>query len=135
MDPRRRECCIHWHACRRRAPFAAIRLPKLGLRRLAGIEEPVFIEWTPRHFGGARRWFACPGIMRGVACRRRVGKLYDAGRYSFAGTAIASPMRASARTVGASTQAGKTSSDGGLDASPVGIPTSDPAKGQVAADL
>jgi hypothetical protein len=54
---------------------------------------------------------------------------------SFAGTAIASPMRASARTVGAGTQAGKTSSGGGLDASPVGIPTSDPAKGQVAADL
>jgi hypothetical protein len=45
------------------------------------IEEPVSIDWTPCHFGGARPWFVCPGVVHGVACRRRVGKLYGPGRY------------------------------------------------------
>jgi hypothetical protein len=45
------------------------------------IEEPVSLEWTTCHFGGARPWFVCPGMVNGVACRRRVGKLYGAGRY------------------------------------------------------
>jgi hypothetical protein len=32
-------------------------------------------------FGGARPYFICPGLANGVTCRRRVAKLYGAGRY------------------------------------------------------
>lgn len=31
--------------------------------------------------GGSRPWFACPGVVNGVTCGRRVAKLYGAGRY------------------------------------------------------
>jgi hypothetical protein len=31
---------------------------------------------TPTQFGGRRWWFTCPLIVNGMACRRRVGKLY-----------------------------------------------------------
>ncbi len=44
-------------------------------------EEPVPIVWTPCHFGGSRPWFVCPGIVDGVPCRRRVGRLCGPGRY------------------------------------------------------
>jgi hypothetical protein len=37
---------------------------------------PVVLETTPTQFGGRRRWFICPLIVRGVACNRRAGKLY-----------------------------------------------------------
>jgi hypothetical protein len=37
--------------------------------------------WTPCNFGGSRAWFVCPGIVNGVACSRRVAKLYLKGRY------------------------------------------------------
>jgi hypothetical protein len=33
------------------------------------------VEWTPCHFGGTRPWFRCP------QCDRRVGVLYDAGKW------------------------------------------------------
>jgi hypothetical protein len=36
----------------------------------------VRLTTTPTQFGGTRWWFTCPGIGRGVACHRRVGKLY-----------------------------------------------------------
>ena len=45
------------------------------------VEEWVTIIWTPCHFGGSRPWFVCPGVVNGVACGRRVAKLYGAGRY------------------------------------------------------
>ena len=45
------------------------------------VEEPVSIVWTPCHFGGSRPWFLCPGVVNGVSCGRRVGKLYGPGRY------------------------------------------------------
>lgn len=32
-------------------------------------------------FGGARRYFICPGVVNGVVCGRRVAKLYGSGRY------------------------------------------------------
>ncbi len=40
------------------------------------IEIPVHLQSTPVYFGGERWWFTCPLIVNGVACRRRVGKLY-----------------------------------------------------------
>jgi len=36
----------------------------------------VSLTTTPTQFGGKRWWLLCPGIGRGVACNRRVGKLY-----------------------------------------------------------
>jgi hypothetical protein len=70
MDPRWREGCIHQHPCRRRMPPPALPLPKLGLRRLAGDRG-----------AGLDRLDALPLRRRAAACRRRVGKLYGAGRY------------------------------------------------------
>jgi hypothetical protein len=37
---------------------------------------PVHLEATPTQFGGRRWWFICPLIVRGIACKRRAGKLY-----------------------------------------------------------
>src|SRR5262249_52455844 len=37
---------------------------------------PIQLETSPTQFGGRRWWFTCPLIVRGVACIRRVGKLY-----------------------------------------------------------
>lgn len=36
----------------------------------------VRLQATPLHFGGKRWWFTCPLLVDGVACKRRVGKLY-----------------------------------------------------------
>ena len=41
----------------------------------------VWLSWTPCNFRGERPWFVCPGIVNGVACGRRVAKLYLRGRY------------------------------------------------------
>lgn len=54
--------------------------------RIAGgeweiIEEPVRIVNVPCRFGGARPYFICPGVVNGIACVRRVVKLYGPGRY------------------------------------------------------
>jgi hypothetical protein len=35
--------------------------------------QPVWLEWTPCHYGGERVWFTCPG------CQRRRAILYSAG--------------------------------------------------------
>jgi hypothetical protein len=35
----------------------------------------------PCRFGGTRPYFICPGVVNGVTCGRRVGKLYGPGRY------------------------------------------------------
>jgi hypothetical protein len=45
------------------------------------VKEPVPIEWTPCNFGGEQPWFICPGVVNGVACGRRVAKLYGPGKY------------------------------------------------------
>ena len=37
---------------------------------------PIRLQSTNTQFGGQRRWFTCPLVMGGVACNRRVGKLY-----------------------------------------------------------
>jgi hypothetical protein len=98
------------------------------------IEEPAFIEWTPCHFGGARPWFVCPGIMRGVACRRRVGKLYGAGRYFLCRHCYRLGHASQREDEWGRHSGGQTSSGGGLDASPVGHPHFRPGQ-RVAADL
>ena len=41
----------------------------------------VQLAWTPCNFGGERPWFLCPGKVNGVACGRRVAKLYLRDRY------------------------------------------------------
>lgn len=45
------------------------------------VKESVCIIRVPCRFGGTRPYFICPGAMHGVVCRRRVVKLYGAGRY------------------------------------------------------
>ena len=40
------------------------------------VEIPIRLQTTPTQFGGKRWWFTCPLIVRGVACNRRVGKVY-----------------------------------------------------------
>ena len=40
------------------------------------IRIPVRLQATLPTFGGRRWWFTCPLILDGVACKRRVGKLY-----------------------------------------------------------
>lgn len=45
------------------------------------VDEPVSIVRAPCRFGGSRPYFICPGIVNGVACGRRVAKLYGSGRY------------------------------------------------------
>jgi hypothetical protein len=37
---------------------------------------PVRLQSTSTQFGGKRWWFTCPLIVNGVACSRRMGKLY-----------------------------------------------------------
>jgi len=34
------------------------------------------VAWTACNYGGSRPWFVCPGVVSGVACNRRVAKLY-----------------------------------------------------------
>ncbi|MEM9625350.1 MAG: hypothetical protein AAGA21_03895 [Pseudomonadota bacterium] len=45
------------------------------------IEEPIPIVRVACRFGGERPYFLCPGIVDGVACNRRVAKLYGPERY------------------------------------------------------
>jgi hypothetical protein len=45
------------------------------------VEQPTPIVWMPCRFGGERPYFVCPGIVNGIACGRRVSKLYGAGTY------------------------------------------------------
>ena len=45
------------------------------------VAETVRIVRVDCRFGGARPYFICPGIVNGIACGRRVGKLYGPGRY------------------------------------------------------
>jgi hypothetical protein len=45
------------------------------------IEETVRLVWAGCPFGGERPYFACPGLVNGISCGRRVAKLYGPGRY------------------------------------------------------
>jgi hypothetical protein len=45
------------------------------------VRETVRIVRVPCQFGGARPYFICPGVVNGIACERRVAKLYADGRY------------------------------------------------------
>jgi hypothetical protein len=45
------------------------------------VEELVLIVRVPCRFGGTRPYLICPGVVNGVACGRRVIKLYGPGRY------------------------------------------------------
>jgi hypothetical protein len=45
------------------------------------VEQPTPIVWRPCRFGGARPFFVCPGVVNGIACGRRVAKIYGAGKY------------------------------------------------------
>jgi hypothetical protein len=52
-----------------------------GGRWWQNTNQVVGIEHTFCHLGGSRPYFVCPGEVNGVACARRVTKLYGAGRY------------------------------------------------------
>jgi hypothetical protein len=47
----------------------------------ADLDYPVRLVTTPCRLGGVRWWFVCPLSRDGVACGRRVRKLYLSGRY------------------------------------------------------
>ena len=48
---------------------------------LRDVEHSVPIIWMRCRFGGTRPYFICPGVADGIACSRRVTKLYGAARY------------------------------------------------------
>ena len=45
------------------------------------VAETVRIVRVGCRFGGVRPYFICPGLVNGIACGRRVAKLYGPGRY------------------------------------------------------
>lgn len=58
------------------------------------IDQPVGIVRVPCSLGGSRPYFICPGVVNERPCRRRVAKLYGAGRYflsSLLSTCICKP--------------------------------------------
>jgi len=59
------------------------------------VEQGIPIVWTPCRFGGERPWFMCSVARNSVYCWRRVIKLYGAGRFFPAATAIGLPTPAS----------------------------------------
>lgn len=61
---------------------------RTGEEEWQDIDESVRIVRVPCRYGGARPYFICPGVVNGRVCGRRAAKLYLAGRYSCAGTAI-----------------------------------------------
>ena len=40
------------------------------------VDQSIRLTNTQPNFGGLRRWFVCPLVVSGRACRRRIGKLY-----------------------------------------------------------
>jgi hypothetical protein len=54
---------------------------RIGGGEWEDVAETVSIVRTHCRFGGVRPYFICPGEVNGVACRRRVAKLYGSGRY------------------------------------------------------
>jgi hypothetical protein len=45
------------------------------------VNETVRLVRISCRFGGARPYFTCPGVVNGIACGRRVAKLYGGGSY------------------------------------------------------
>jgi hypothetical protein len=45
------------------------------------VQQVTGLTSTPCRFGGTRPWFICPGVVNGIRCGQRVGKLHAAGRY------------------------------------------------------
>ena len=45
------------------------------------VAELISIVRVSCRYGGSRPYFICPGVVKGVPCRRRVAKLYGPGRY------------------------------------------------------
>jgi hypothetical protein len=45
------------------------------------VSETVGVVRVTCRFGGARPYFICPGVVNGIACKRRVAKLHGPGRY------------------------------------------------------
>lgn len=58
-----------------------LRLLYAGGLEKAGLDYTVRLVTTPCHLGGVRWWFTCPLVKDGIACVRRVRKLYLCGRY------------------------------------------------------
>ena len=54
---------------------------RIGGGEWEDVTETVHIVRLACRFGGARPYFICPGVVNGVACGRRVGKLHGPGRY------------------------------------------------------
>jgi hypothetical protein len=54
---------------------------RIGGGEWEDVEETVRIVRVPCRFGGARPDFICPGVVNGISCGRRVGKLHGPGRY------------------------------------------------------
>lgn len=52
------------------------------------VQLPVLMQCTPLRFGGQRWWFTCPLIVNGVACERRVAKLYSPPRSRYFGCRV-----------------------------------------------
>ncbi|HEY2761433.1 MAG TPA: hypothetical protein VGI75_11840 [Pirellulales bacterium] len=46
---------------------------------------PVRLQSTDTEFNGSRWWFTCPLVVNGVACNRRIGKLYLPANAKFFG--------------------------------------------------
>jgi hypothetical protein len=54
---------------------------RIGGGEWEDVAETVRTVGLPCRFGGARRYFICPGVVNGIACGRRVAKLHGPGRY------------------------------------------------------
>jgi hypothetical protein len=54
---------------------------RIGGGEWTDVVETVRIARVPCRLGGTRPYFICPGVVNGIACCRRVAKLYGPGRY------------------------------------------------------
>ena len=54
---------------------------RIGGGEWEDVAEPIRVVRVPCRHGGARPYFICPGVVNGIACGRRVAKLYGPGRY------------------------------------------------------
>jgi hypothetical protein len=54
---------------------------RIGGGEWEDVAETIRIVRVPCRFGGVRPYFICPGAVNGIACGRRVAKLYGSGRY------------------------------------------------------
>jgi hypothetical protein len=63
------------------AGTGALRLTYSIKSASADLDYTVRLVTTPCHLGGVRWWFICPLTKNGIACNRRVRKLYLCGRY------------------------------------------------------